>query len=316
MPSPQKPADSSSADSPPAPPEPVEDSARGGASDRRSTAAAWAAGVGFAVAAVAVAAVVWVVVSGPAMRFVTASGDSDLDASIRDAADAVHRTLAERPVSAGEATRTGSAPLWLLDALEYRTGLTWRTPDTTGGGWALQPDDGPTIIRVQLIVPANGAADPSPAAANRSLTASWVAPTALPVRVHAQDADGGWACAIVVAAARHSPVEPLTAAAAAQRAAEGDLDPLLYDRLKGIWYDAGRRIDADPGGVSHCSPTLPEPQSLPADVYGNHQITGRTTGFEPLPVSDVAWNIPAHPHPDGGGAIPAAAWQRATPPAP
>ena len=315
MPSPQKPADSSSANISPAPPEPVEDSAAGGASDRRGTAAAWAIGIGLAVAAVAVAAVVWVVVSGPAMRFVTAAGDSHLDASIRDAADAVHYTLAERPVTADEATRTGTAPPWLLDALEYRTGLTWRTPDTTGDGWALQLDDTPTTIRVQLIHPTE-TADPTPASPDRAPTASWASPAALPVRVHAQNSDGDWACALIVVATRHNPIEPLTPAAAAQHAAEGDLDVLLYDRLKGIWYDAGRRIDADPGGVSHCSPTLPEPQSLPADVYGNHQITGRTTGFEPLPVSDVAWNIPAHPHPDGGGAIPAAAWQRATPPAP
>lgn len=307
MPQPQAPEPSPG--STPAPPEPPSPEPAADPAGRcRRTAAAWARGLALAVAAVAVAAVVWAVLSGPAFKFITAAGDSPVHAAVRTAAEAAQHTLAEQPIPAEAATAAGALPPDTLDALQARAGLTWHTADGAGHGWTLQHDDTADVVRAQLIHVAVG--DAQAAAVGRVPTATWASAASLPMRVHAQDSNGDWACALIVPAARPDPAETPTA----PDAAGGDTPPPLGDRLKGVWYDAGRRIDADPGGMSHCSPTLPSPRPLPPNSYGNYQITGHTSGVEPLPVSDAAWKIPAQPRTADSGAIPARAWQRTTPP--
>ena len=178
-----------------------------------------------------------------------------LRSNITTAAQAVETTLALNPAALGaQADVTGNAATGepteaLIDALTQIAALEWApvTPAAQVDGsadvraWELPADAGVDRVSVQMInAGANNSAN-SQAVPDTTGNGAWV-PTApvVPwlnnpggaIRIQIRNAEGDWACALIV-------MRP-----------NGDPGP--RGQIRGIWYDAGRDIE---GGLHNCSPS-------------------------------------------------------------
>ena len=127
------------------------------------------------------------------------------------------------------------------------------------------------------------------AAAGLAPKVRWLVADYDAVRLQARNADGSWACALVVLRpdwnGKPWPTAPAgDVTAAITNAVEGN--------LRGTWYDAGADIIA--AGLHHCSPTINTAQA-PGAANGNEaagDLAGNTVK-DILPVDASNWTIPA-----------------------
>lgn len=276
---------------------------------------------GFSFAQVIVTMVIVGILGGigtfAAFQYIGQSRETVLSANVQTAAAAVQNTLALDPgLKSGIRTvgaNTGVPSAELISALSSASsGLTW----TDTGQWEFDPVDDDGVVRIQMIMKASphnaddgcvaacsrtahtagdprgsagtGAGDPSIAPIVRWLVADGDA-----VRIQIKNADGAWACALIV-------LRPDWTDSMVASSFTGSEAVTAEGNLRGIWYDAGANLRGDTtshqeeaNGRHHCSPTTVNPQALHGGTnpYG-FAATPVADGHDPLPASGAAWNIP------------------------
>lgn len=282
---------------------------------------------GFSFAQVIVTMVIVGILGGigtfAAFQYIGQSRETVLAANIQTAAAAVQNTLALDPGLKSGIRTTGASPnintgvpsAELISALSSASsGLTWI--DT--GKWEFDSIDDDGVVRIQMIMKASphndddgcvaacsrttyttgdprgsagtGAGPPSIAPIVRWLVADGDA-----VRIQIKNADGAWACALIV-------LRPDWNDSMVSGSFTGSEAVTAEGNLRGIWYDAGANLRGDTtshqeeaNGRHNCSPTTVNPQALhagstPPNPYGFAATAA--DGHDPLPASGAEWNIP------------------------
>lgn len=226
-----------------------------------------------------------------------------LESNVREAAQIVQQRLTLEPDWMGTDgfASNGVPEEALLVALTEDAPYDWET------AWALGTNDDDNTIRIQAVRAGRTSASPPVPALAAAATAAppavdWLAQNGGAVRVHARNADGRWACALVVVrptpnmhelwdVARYhnqsaGTVNGLTivsttdapTAVTPMPSADAQIinQRLMNAWLSGIWYDSGDVVSAD-NGLHDCSPV---------------DDTGTTGTIKAtLPTSASEWNI-------------------------
>ncbi len=281
---------------------------------------------GFSFAQVIVTMVIVGILGGigtfAAFQYIGQSRETVLEANIQTAAAAVQNTLALDPgLKSGHTfTSDGAPPAELISALSSASsGFTWNPPNTmkSGGGygWEFDDADGQDVVRIQMILKAtpnntdngdsstSGAVNPSSDAGN-GLDASaapvvrWLVADGDAIRIQIKNADGAWACALIVLRPdwNDSMVAGTAVDATIAATAEGN--------LRGIWYDAGANLRGNAAtsdteeafGRHNCSPATVADIAMYTtglNPYGYAALSASgATGNDPLPLNGAMWNIP------------------------
>ena len=220
------------------------------------------------------------IVGPPAFRMITRARSTALSANIQTAAETVRNVIAIEPalvtnadITAATAVAANATP---TDGLIAR--LTDDAPFQWEGGWDLVAGEASNVIRMQLIHDHNANAAAA-AAAGVPPTVDWLLTDWDAVRIHAQNEDGSWACALIV-------LKPQTDGLSRSGAALTDAEVSLANaQLRGVWYDSGEAYTTA-NQVHHCSPV--------------HASTSATVFAAPLPTDANTWTIP-----EGFGTVPA-----------
>ena len=246
---------------------------------------------GFSFAQVIVTMVIVGILGGAigftAFEFIGQSRETVLAANVRTAAEAVQNTLALNPnLKKDVAADTGQAPAVLIGELANAAGFDWKTTGATSAqdGWVFDLGDGAETVHIQFLGKATAAGavrgtTATPPTDAESPKANWMIENGDAVRLHAQNDDGAWACALVVFRPNYT-----LGTAIATVTAEA-----VEANLRGIWYDAGSTIELD--GLHHCSPVNVTAQTISAANIAAGHPAGTTN--EPLPASGSEWTIPA-----------------------
>ena len=211
---------------------------------------------------------------------ITRARSTALSANIQTAAETVRNVIAIEPalvtnadITAATAVAANATP---TDGLIAR--LTDDAPFQWEGGWDLVAGEASNVIRMQLIHDHNANAAAA-AAAGVPPTVDWLLTDWDAVRIHAQNEDGSWACALIV-------LKPQTDGLSRSGAALTDAEVSLANaQLRGVWYDSGEAYTTA-NQVHHCSPV--------------HASTAANVFDAPLPTDANTWTIP-----EGFGTVPA-----------
>ena len=197
------------------------------------------------------------------------------------------------PPSAADDLKAGAVPLELLNELRATAAFEWVavTGDDTAG-WTLKVEDTPEQMHIQMI-PKGAvyteakAATTDDGGAGLAPKVRWLVADYDAVRLQARNADGSWACALVV-------LRPDWNQTMANSTSGVDtvVQATVEGNLRGTWYDAGADIIA--GGLHHCSPTIGT-AVVPSASNGNLDAKDAIGDavHDLLPVNASEWTIPA-----------------------
>ena len=230
-------------------------------------------------------------------QYIGTARDTVLKSNITTAAASVQNALALNPglrnppsgTSTADNLAAGEVPAELLNALRATAAFEWKP--VTGkdtDGWTLLDTDTPEQMHVQMIPKGAAFSDAKAATAALAPKVRWLVANYDAVRLQARNADGSWACALVVLRPDWNQTM-----AGSTTGVDASIQAAVEGNLRGTWYDAGADIPTD-GGLHHCSPTIADDQ-VPSASNGN-LAAGDATGQavkDILPVDASNWTIPA-----------------------
>ena len=230
-------------------------------------------------------------------QYIGTARNTVLKSNITTAAASVQNALAlnpglRSPPSTVANLAAGEVPADLLNELRATAAFEWKPVEGQDtNGWTLKDNDTPEQMHVQMIPKGAAVADAKAAVTLTTLGLApkvrWLVADYDAVRLQARNADGSWACALVVLRPDWNQTM-----AGSTTGVDASIQAAVEGNLRGTWYDAGADIPTD-GGLHHCSPTIGT-GVLPAAAKGNLDAKdGAAAVKDLLPVDASDWTIPA-----------------------
>ena len=236
--------------------------------------------------------------------YINTARDTVLASNVAVAAEAVQTTLALNPNLRTPAANTGKPSAGFLSELTANAPLNWTDSWEFGSG---EPD--PSIVHIQMIMLSDLSTDPT---ADQTKVANstgpvaphvrWIVDDGDAVRVQARNADGSWACALIV-------LRPDWNEARADDTPTDDAIDKVEANLRGTWYDGDSTGGTGTGntGLHNCSPVgntvanTDDTTNLVGDsgfnddtdaLFGNRAAGDVDDGVrDTLPISSSEWNV-------------------------